>query len=389
MTGAAEARDPARVLIAGGGFAALEAALALRAIAGSRVQLTLLSASTAFAYRPAAPVEAISERAPQSYDLRQIADDLGAGFHPSALEAVSPRRQTVRLESGRELSYDALVLATGARATAAVPGALTFRDQRDLSRLRAILNQLTAGSLRRLVFAVPSRWSWSLPAYELALLSAHVAARASAEVEITVVTPEVRPLAIFGDHASTLVESLLSERDIRFIGSATPHGVSRSRSLDLQFGGSIPADRVVALPALGAHRIPGVPGTWSSFIPTDPLGRVEGLTNVYAAGDVTTFPIKQGGLAAQQADRVAHTIATGLGVELREMRESWVLRARLLTGDGAVVLRTELDPLGRPVGTSTEHRESRQANDLKVFGRYLTPYLSLRGSRLPGRPAAA
>ena len=36
------------------------------------------------------------------------------------------------------------------------------------------------------------------------------------------------------------------------------------------------------------------------FIPVDHHGRVDGLDGVYAAGDATNFPIKQGGLATQQ-----------------------------------------------------------------------------------------
>jgi len=42
----------------------------------------------------------------------------------------------------------------------------------------------------------------------------------------------------------------------------------------------------------------------------DPLCRERGLTNVFAAGDATDFPIKHGGIAAQQADVAAQTIAT-------------------------------------------------------------------------------
>jgi sulfide:quinone oxidoreductase len=130
----------------------------------------------------------------------------------------------------------------------------------------------------------------------------------------------------------------------------------------------------------------GIPTNWSGFVPTDGLGRVEGLANVYAAGDMSTFPIKQGGLAAQQADAIAHTIAASLGAPVKELHETRILRARLVHGEGAVVLRTALDALGRPTGATIEHRESRRAPDLKVFGRYLTPYLAIYRSRL--EPAA-
>lgn len=138
----------------------------------------------------------------------------------------------------------------------------------------------------------------------------------------------------------------------------------------------------MAVPELRGRRITGVPANWLGFVPTDGAGRVEGLTNVYAAGDMTSFPIKQGGLAAQQADVIAHTIAARLGAPVKELQPNRILRARLLHGEGALVLRTELDLLGRPTKATIEHRESRQATDLKVFGRYLTPYLSITRRRL-------
>jgi hypothetical protein len=87
---------PARVLIAGGGFAALEAALALRALAEDRVQLALISPTSRFAYRPAATIEATGGEPSVLGDLREIAADVGAAYHEAALEAVAPQQQRVR-----------------------------------------------------------------------------------------------------------------------------------------------------------------------------------------------------------------------------------------------------------------------------------------------------
>jgi sulfide:quinone oxidoreductase len=376
----------ARVVIAGGGFAALEVALALKALAAERAELTLISPNASFAYRPAATVEAFGDAPPKSYDLREIALDLSATYHRGAVQAVARKRQWLRLGSGARLDYDYLALAVGARARMAVPGAMTFRDQRDLARFKVLLEELDAGAVRRLVFAVPSPQTWALPLYELALQSALHAARRSGDVEITLVTPEKAPLEVFGENASRAVADLLNEREITFLGSSIPHSVSRDGSLELQFDAPVRADRVVAIPELHGPLITGVPASWSGFIPIDSSGRVEGLSNVFAAGDMTDFPIKQGGLAAQQADVVAQTIAADLGAPVGERPETRILRARLLHGDGALVLRTELDALGRATGSTIEHRESRSAEDLKVFGRYLTPYLSIYLSR---RSAAA
>ncbi len=376
-----------RVVIAGGGFAALEAALALRALAKNRVDLAMISPSANFSYRPAATIEAFDESPPPRFDLGQIAADLDATYDRDALEAVAPKQRFVRLASGAILDYDFLVLAVGARPTPAVPGALTFRDQRDLPRFRVLLDELAAGGIGSLVFAVPSRDAWSLPVYELALMSARHAERHDATVEIVVVTPEEAPLAVFGPHASRLVAKLLWERGIRFEGSSIPHSVRPDGSLALQFDAPIDADRVVAVPELHGPRITGLPANWAGFVPTDSLGRVEGFADVYAAGDMSTYPIKQGGLAAQQADLIAQTIAAELGAPVKELRQNRILRARFLDGEGAVALRTELDAWGQPTGATLEHQESRHAPDLKVFGLYLTPYLSIHRSRLERSPA--
>ncbi|HJS96327.1 MAG TPA: FAD-dependent oxidoreductase [Solirubrobacteraceae bacterium] len=365
-------RSPARVLIAGGGFAAVEAALALRALAAGRVRLTLISPKPVLDYRPAATLEPFLDGHPLKYDLHAIAADLGAQFRPGRIEAVAPEQRSVRTDSGAHLDYDALILATGARATSGIPGAPTFRDQRDAHLLRRLLSEIATGAVRRVVFAVPSGCSWPLPMYELALLCSARAHELGAELEVSLVSSEREPLALFGTSASYLVKELLDERGVRFIGAAAATGVRRDGALMLQSDGAVSADRVVSAPELRGRRITGVPARWWGFVPTDAEGRVEGLDGVYAAGDMTTFPVKQAGLAAQQADRIAHTIAAGLGVPVKEFRARHVLRAQLLGGAKPIVLRTELDAWGRPTGATLEHVE---AGAPKIFARYLTPYL--------------
>ena len=72
--------------------------------------------------------------------------------------------------------------------------------------------------------------------------------------------------------------------------------------------GTVAAERVVSLPRLEGLRILGIPQDDDGFIGTDLSGRVRGLEDVYAAGDITDYPVKQGGIATQQADAVAATI---------------------------------------------------------------------------------
>jgi sulfide:quinone oxidoreductase len=366
----------AQILIAGGGFAAVEAALALRAIAGDRVRLTMLAPEPVFRYRPAATSEPFDVAPSRCYDLRAIASDVGAAYHQSRLEAVASRKHSVRTASGARLQYDALIIATGARAVAGVAGASTLRDQRDVGLIRRLVGEVEAGTVRRVTFALPAGTTWPLPLYELALLTARRAREVGLQIETTLVTPEAGPLAVFGPEASQLLRELLDECGVRFLGGAIPTAVRRDGALALADGESIASDRVVALPELHARRFSGVPsGRWG-FVPVDGFGRVEGRADIYAAGDVTTFPIKQGGLAAEQADVVAQGIAGDLGLPVKATRVPRVLEARLLGGDRPVFLRTEFDWSGQPMRSAlVRGNDEGAAKAAKVLGRYLVPYL--------------
>ena len=106
--------------------------------------------------------------------------------------------------------------------------------------------------------------------------------------------------------------------------------------------GPVEATWAVALPTLRGPDLAGVPRGRGGFVPTDRHGRVHGLEAVYAAGDLTAFPIKQGGLAAQQADAVAESIAAAAGARIAPRPFEPVLRGLLLTGGVPAYLRAEL-----------------------------------------------
>jgi sulfide:quinone oxidoreductase len=252
---------------------------------------------------------------------------------------------------------------------------VTFRDQRDVATLREVLEQACRGELDTLVFAVPSSRAWSLPAYELALLCrAHLATHRP-QAKLSIVSPERAPLEVFGRETSTLVSDLLAAREIGFLGGATPRKASAG-ALELEFDAPVEADVVVAVPEPRSRRIPGIPASWLGFIPTDGRGRVEGLTDVYAAGDATTFPVKQGGLATQQADVAAHAIASELGADVHQLHATRILQARLLGGSRPLFLRAELDEFGQPMGPTIERFEyGHTAPPAKVLARYLGPFL--------------
>jgi sulfide:quinone oxidoreductase len=373
------------VLIAGGGFAAVEAMLALRALAGDRVAIELVSPQRRLAYRPAATGEPFGDAPPASYDLAAIARDLDAAHRVDRLEAVAPAVRRVRLASGARLPYDALVLAVGAGLRASIPGALTFTGPRHTGHIRALLDDLAARRVRSVIFAVPSGVSWPLPLYELALHTAGYAEEHDREVEVSIVTPERAPLDLFGEHGSALVHALLAERGVRFLGGRIPQRFDRDGRLTLQFGGGVlHADRAIAAPTMVGRAIPGIPASWYGFVPTDGRGRVEDVEGVYAAGDMTSFPVKQGGLAAQQADAIAADIAAQLGLRPATDPPAPVLRARLIGGARPAALHATLGADGRALDarldTAPDPLIGEAPPRAKVFGRFLTPYLAGRAA---------
>ena len=369
--------SPHHVLIAGGGFAAAEAMLALRALAGDRVAIDVVSPEDRLYYRPAATLEPFCGTEPLTLDLRELASDVGATFRRDRLAAVASDAQRVRLDSFAHLRYDSLLLAVGTARRVRVAGAVTFADQRDVGRVRAVLDELARGEIRRIAFAIPGGVTWPLPIYELALLTAAFADEHGLPAEVSIVTPERRPLEVFGGAISARVRDALADRMVRFVGDVIPQAARRDGRLEVHFGDAIHADRVIAVPELIGRRVSGVPAGWGGFVPVDRDARVLGLRDVFAAGDMTTHPVKQGGLATQHADAAARAIAAGLGIEVAPQPDDNVLEVRLAGADPPLVLSAALDATGRSVGAAV-HRGARVMPGEKVLGRYLSPYLRER-----------
>ena len=363
------------VLIAGGGVAALETLMALRDLAGERVSITLVAPDTKLTYRPMTVAEPFSAGHAREYVLAGIAQEFQADFLRDTVVEVRAQEQCVRCASGRDLSYDFLVLATGAKAEATFRSAITFGDDPAEERLHGMLADLEQGYLQRVVFVVPGETAWTLPVYELALMTARQAWSMGMDgVRFTLVTPEERPLAMFGGPASDAVASLLAEHAIDFVGSSYPT-VGRGFVLADPGGRRIDADRVVSLPTLCGRRLAGVPADDSGFVPVDAHGRVPTLRGVYAAGDGTDFPVKQGGLATQQADAVAEAIAAEVGAPVDPQPFRPVLRGILLTGGDDRYMR---NPIAGGGGEGEVAARALWWPPTKIAGRYLSAYLFAR-----------
>jgi sulfide:quinone oxidoreductase len=140
-------------------------------------------------------------------------------------------------------------------------------------------------------------------------------------------------------------------------------------------GASLACDRVVHLPRLSGPNCPGVRCDGDGFVLVDDAFRVRDDDDVFAVGDATAGPYKQGGLAAQQADVVAEQIAWQLGAEHPPHPYRPVLRGLLRTADGPRYLRAE--PPGKPTSAEVSD-ECLWWPASKVAARWLTPWLAAR-----------
>jgi sulfide:quinone oxidoreductase len=370
------------VVIAGGGVAAIEAMLALRDLAGDRVDLTLVAPQEEFAYRPLSVGEPFALGHALHLPLRRVARDVDAELREDALASVDPAAGTVTLAGGDTLGYDALLVAVGARRIPALQHVHTFRGQEDTESVHGLIQDLEGGYSKRIAFVVPAGVVWALPIYELALMAAQRAWEMSmSDVELTVVTPEERPLGIFGPGPSDEFAGMLEKAGIA-VETSTRTEVPSNRTLVLHPQGRVlEADRIVALPVVSPIVIEGLPRDRDGFIPVDSHGRVRDADNVYAAGDGTWFPVKQGGLACQQADAAAQSIAAAAGADVQPEPFKPVLRGKLMTGSKPLFMRSDIS------GTSGDAAES-SGHTLwwppgKVAGRYLAPYLAAREQKGP------
>ena len=376
------ANDSARrtldVLICGGGVAAVEAALALRDLAADRVAITIVSPRPDFVLAPLAVGAPFAFAHVPRRPLADIARELNAEYVDAAVAHIDTDGHRVRLSDESTLDYDALLLATGARRCPPFDHVQTFVEG-DSAALHGLLADLEEGWSSSAAFVVPPGVSWTVPAYELALLTARqTRSMGMTDVQITVITPEACPLALFGPRASAAAAQLLERAGVAVIADAYVQSVIPGRGVALAPGHRMfDVERVVTLPRVEGLRISGVPHDHDGFVPVDEHARVIGVEDVFAAGDGTDFPVKQGGLATQQADAAAEMIAQRAGATLTPHPFRPVLRGWLMTGGTPRFFATPIAGGAGPGEVSTQPLWSPAT---KVAGRYLAPWL---GRQLP------
>ena len=383
MAGASQAEtakgshsDQLRVVIVGGGVAALETALALADLGRDLTDVTVIAPNTEFVYRPMVVREPFAHGVAHRYPLAPIVRDAGARLLHGELGWIDPVGRRIHTKADEAIEYDALVLALGASISKRYKHALTI-DDRDLDEtMHGLIQDVEGGFIHKLAFVAPGRMAWPLPLYEFALMTAGRAYDMGIDLKTTIVTPEDGPLAIFGASASSSIAELLARASIETITSAYAE-VPNAREVVINPGDRhLEVDRVIALPELFGPEVRGIPLGDHGFIRVDPYCRVPDVEHVYAAGDATDFPIKHGGVGSQQADIVAQSIAALAGALVTPQRFNPVIHGILLTNGKPQYLTAHITG-GH--GFSSEITDTPTwSPPSKIAAKYLAPYLQER-----------
>ncbi len=362
-----------RVLIVGGGVAAIEAALALHELAPEHTATTVLAPNEEFVYRPMTVREPFAYPAANRYPLARIVADAGAELVVDAMASVEPAKRLLHTKAGEALEYDALVLALGARAVPRYEHAITIDDRRMDETVHGLIQDIEGGYVDSVAFVSPGRMAWQLPMYELALMTAGRAYDMNVDLTATIVTPEDTPLAIFGSTASSAIAERLRAARIDTIASAYAEVPNTGEVVINPGDRRLHVKRVIALPELYGPAVRGIPLGEHGFIRVDAYGRVRDVEHVYAAGDAIDFPIKHGGVGSQQADVAARSIAAAAGADVKPEPFNPVIHGMLLTDDKPLYLTAKL---------TGGHGFSSQITDVptwtppsKIVAKYLAPYL--------------
>ena len=363
----------------------MEALLGLHDLAAPRVELTLVSPALDFTYWPLTVEEPFGVELAERRDLAQATAELGARFVREALTDVDPDAHSVQVSGGAELVYDSLVVCIGAVRSAAFSSAVTFPSTDGTFRVDELLRGAD-GEGRRVAFVIPPGASWALPMYELALMTERRARAQGLRVDCVVVTPESAPLILFGSTASEAVSRILTARGIEIELDAYVHETASGSLVVSPVDHELRADAVVSLPALEGPRVRGLPCDEHGFIPIDDHARVERVKDVYAAGDGTNFPVKQGGLGTQQADVAVEGIAQRAGVDIVPTPFHPTLRGTLLTGGDSMHMRHEISG---GAGEGSTSADVLWWPPHKVASRYLSAWLAGSSPRSEPEPPTA
>ena len=357
--------SPVRIAIVGGGFAGLESAFLLRSRLGARADLTLISKSDSFLFKPntiyipfgadLAPLLIPLARPTSKRDIRLVRGEA---------TSIDPDHRRVDLSGdhlGERVRYDFLVLASGAdMSPEEIPGlaehAETIWTPEEMFSLRTRFEELVArasrGEGQTVLFAVPPGNKCAGPLYEIVLMLETWLRRKSVRerVKLVFTTYEETFIQAFGPKLHEVVLSEFATRGIE--GHTGTHLAAVDAHTAMYADGGVREhDLLVAFPPyVAAVRYQGLPADERGFLVTDlATRRVQSQERIYAPGDAGDFPVKQAFLAFLQADAAAEAVAAEvLGTPARRAAFDPVSMCVMEELDKATFAQVPLELTGNP-----------------------------------------
>jgi NADH dehydrogenase FAD-containing subunit len=353
--------DRQRIVILGAGFAGLESAFLLRMRMRDAAELTVVSEREAFTFRPntiyvpfgADPADLVVDLA-KPFDRRHVT------FVADRVTGIDPDAHEVALASGDNLSYDKLVIATGAdMRPGEIPGlaehAATIWTPESMlgvrDRFQQVLQAAREGRRSRVLFLIPPNNKCAGPLYEIVMMFETWLRREHARdhADITWSTFEQTYIQAFGPR---LHEVVTREFERRGIDGHTEEIVAEIAPGEARYtdGSTRTFDHLIAFPPyISAVTYESLPSDDRGFIETQTTTRqVTGHPDIYAPGDAGDFPVKQAFLAFLQADTVAEHIAAEAGMHPFEKPFEPVSMCIMEMFDKATFAQVPLELTGDP-----------------------------------------
>lgn len=306
-----------QVLILGGGVGGTVAANLIAKQTRGHAHVTLVDATGKHVYQPGFLYVAVGKEEPAALKHPEkdlLRDDVSLVVG-KAVE-VDPTAKTVRLQSGKTLSYDQLLIATGSRTVIEeVPGGIAAHDFYTMSgaqQLFRALKSFQGGTIVVGVAGIPYKCP-PAPVEFVFLLDDYLRARGIREQsQIKLLSPLNRAFTI--ESTSKLVQPILAERGIELTGFFNVESVDPDfRTVTSLEGETVEYDLLVLVPPHRGQQViedSGL-GDERGWIPVDKNTLKHArFEHIWAIGDATNIPIsKSGSVAHYEASVAAEAIA--------------------------------------------------------------------------------
>lgn len=298
-----------QVIIIGGGFAGVAAALHLkRSMSGTPVKITVVNKHTYHLFTPSLYEVATSEEPKKNVaiPLRKIFPAGIRIFH-NKVEKIDPVKQTLTLDDRERLAYDYLVIATGSQpAYMGIPGlrehATGFKNMHDALTIKEKIKDLCCkdGKCNRKVKVVIGGGGFAGTELAAELLTykdkiAHQHGLDRNCLDITIIQGSDKLLKELDPHVSDIATERLTEPNVHFAFGGHIKEVKK----DMVFtddGKSYPYEILIwtgGVTPNGLARENNLPITKRGALIVNDYLQVQGFSNIFSAGDSAGYVIDE------------------------------------------------------------------------------------------------